>query len=114
MALLAGSPAIDSGGVVLGGLTTDQRGTGFPRVNGATVDMGAFETSPSTLTGCTLDLDGNGSINATTDGLMMLRALLGLKGTAVTGNALGTAPTRGDWASIRSYVNANCGTNFAP
>ena len=114
MALLAGSPAIDSGGVVLGGLTTDQRGTGFPRVNGATVDMGAFETSPSTLTGCTLDLDGNGSINATTDGLMMLRALLGLNGTAVTGNALGTAPTRGDWASIRSYANANCGTNFAP
>ncbi len=114
MALMAGSPAIDAGGAVLGGLTTDQRGTGFPRVNGASVDMGAFESSAATVLGCTLDLDGNGSINATTDGLMVLRALLGLTGTAVTGNALGASPTRGDWASIRSYVNANCGTNFAP
>ena len=114
MALMAGSPAIDAGGAVLGGLATDQRGAGFPRVTGAAVDMGAFESSPTTLVGCTLDLDGNGTINATTDGLMLARALLGLTGPAVTGNALGTAPTRGDWASIRSYVNANCGTNFAP
>ena len=98
----------------MGGLATDQRGAGFPRVNGAAVDMGAFESSAATLLGCTLDLDGNGTINATTDGLMLARALLGLTGPAVTGNALGTAPTRGDWASIRSYVNANCGTNFAP
>lgn len=114
MALMAGSPAIDAGGAVLGGLATDQRGAGFPRVNGAALDMGAFESSAATLLGCTLDLDGNGTINATTDGLMLARALLGLTGPAVTGNALGTAPTRGDWASIRSYVNANCGTNFAP
>ncbi|MEO7253029.1 MAG: choice-of-anchor Q domain-containing protein, partial [Casimicrobium sp.] len=114
MALMAGSPAIDSGGVVLGGLTTDQRGAGFPRVNGAAVDMGALESSAVTLAGCTLDLDGNGTISAATDGLMMARALFGLTGTAVTGNALGASPTRGDWASIRSYVNANCGTNFAP
>jgi hypothetical protein len=51
-ALLAGSPAIDSGVNTLAtaaGLTTDQRGTGFPRIrdgNGdgtAIVDIGAFE-----------------------------------------------------------------------
>lgn len=59
---------------MLGGLTTDQRGAGFPRVNGPAVDMGAFESGAATLLGCTLDLDGNGSINATTDGLMLARS----------------------------------------
>jgi hypothetical protein len=42
-ALLPGSPAIDAGINPLG-LTTDQRGTGFPRVNGAAADMGAYES----------------------------------------------------------------------
>ncbi|HET8942140.1 MAG TPA: IPTL-CTERM sorting domain-containing protein [Rudaea sp.] len=38
----AGSPAIDVGNNAAG-LTFDQRGTGFPRVNGAAPDIGAFE-----------------------------------------------------------------------
>jgi hypothetical protein len=42
MALLAGSPAIDKGNN-LAGLATDQRGTGFARVGGASADIGAFE-----------------------------------------------------------------------
>lgn len=41
-ALLAGSPAIDTGNNVAG-LTTDQRGGTFVRVSGATADIGAFE-----------------------------------------------------------------------
>jgi hypothetical protein len=43
-ALIVGSPAIDAGSNPLS-LTTDQRGTGFPRVVGGTVDMGAYEGS---------------------------------------------------------------------
>ena len=47
---LPGSPAIDSGDdSVLGTplfLTTDQRGAGFPRLQGAHVDIGAFEAAP--------------------------------------------------------------------
>ena len=40
-----GSPAIDAGdsGLVLAGVTTDQRGPSFPRVYNGTVDIGAFE-----------------------------------------------------------------------
>lgn len=47
--LLLGSPAINAGFNSLAvaadstPLTTDQRGTGFPRVNNGTVDMGSFE-----------------------------------------------------------------------
>ncbi|HEX6190396.1 MAG TPA: Ig-like domain-containing protein, partial [Pyrinomonadaceae bacterium] len=56
-ALLTGSPAIEAGSNTNAsneGLTTDQRGTGFPRIadsadadTTATVDIGAFELHPS-------------------------------------------------------------------
>ncbi|HEY2395622.1 MAG TPA: choice-of-anchor Q domain-containing protein [Rudaea sp.] len=43
-ALLAGSPAIDAGSdSAAAALTTDQRGLGFARMAGASVDIGAFE-----------------------------------------------------------------------
>ena len=47
-ALLAGSPAIDAGSNALipTGVVTDQRGPGFARIVGGTVDIGAFELDP--------------------------------------------------------------------
>jgi len=42
VALIAGSSAIDKGNNAAG-LATDQRGTGFARVGGASADIGAFE-----------------------------------------------------------------------
>ncbi len=52
MALLPGSPAIDAGNnsLIPPGITTDQRGAGFPRIVGGTVDIGAFESSGFILT----------------------------------------------------------------
>ncbi len=51
--LLTGSPALNAGSVALAvnpstgqPLTTDQRGTGFPRTNNGTIDIGAFEHQP--------------------------------------------------------------------
>ena len=45
LALLADSPAIDAGvnANVPSGVTTDQRGPGYARITGGTVDIGAFE-----------------------------------------------------------------------
>ena len=43
---LAGSPAIDAG-IVIAGLTTDQRG--YPRLSGAHVDIGAVEVNTNTI-----------------------------------------------------------------
>lgn len=58
-ALLAGSPAINAGSNPAG-LTTDQRGTGFPRVFGAAVDIGAFEVqlAPPTVSSIVIN-DGS-------------------------------------------------------
>ncbi len=48
-ALAPTSPAIDTGGNLLA-LTSDQRGTGFARSYGATIDVGAFEYNPLIVT----------------------------------------------------------------
>jgi predicted outer membrane repeat protein len=54
-ALLAGSPAIDAGSNTLAaGLTTDQRGTGFDRIVGSAVDIGAFEWVATVTENCPL------------------------------------------------------------
>ncbi len=58
---------------------------------------------------------------ASTDGLVILRAMRGLTGTAVTQNAIATGAVRSQWNTpagpgnnIREWLNANCGTAFAP
>jgi glucose/arabinose dehydrogenase len=62
----------------------------------------------------TLTLDG--STNAPTsakDGLMLVRAMSNLTGTAVTQGAISGTPPRSNWSQIRQYLNSTCGTNFA-
>lgn len=58
------------------------------------------------------DLDGDGQIHATTDGLMLNRIMLGQTGTAVASAAEPGSP-RNTWPLIRDYLNANCGYSFA-
>ena len=48
IALQSGSPATDAGNnaFIPAGITTDQRGSGHPRIIGSSVDIGAFESAP--------------------------------------------------------------------
>ena len=41
-----------------------------------------------------LDVDGNGQVDPFTDGLMILRFMLGMNGAAMTQGAIGASPTR--------------------
>lgn len=52
-----------------------------------------------------LDVDGNGQVDALTDGLMILRALLGLPAAAIAQNATGVGATR-NAAAIEAYIQA--------
>ncbi len=63
---------------------------------------------------CSPDIDGNGTFNALTDGLMLIRAMFGLTGASVTAGAVGAGATRSSWPAIRGYLNGNCGTSFGP
>ena len=44
---------------------------------------------------------------------MLLRAMFGLTGTAVTNSAVGDGASRTTWSQIQPYLNGNCGTGFA-
>ena len=67
------------------------------RVTVANFRQSVATTAPAI---CTLDLDGNGSIDALTDGLMIVRALFNVTGDQVTNGAIGSGYTRNTWAQI--------------
>ena len=61
-----------------------------------------------------LDIDGDSSVDASTDGLLLLRALLGLSGNAVIGTAISPCATRTTWTDIRAHLAGTCGLSVAP
>ena len=89
--------------------------TGTAVTQGATVP-GAPRTSSEQISPyvhlAALNLDGTGNANAATDGVLLLRAMFGLTGAAVT-NGVTVASGR-TWADIRTYLNTQCGGNFLP
>ena len=72
---------------------------------GVVLSPGFWHSVLGVTQGCVLDVDGNLAISATTDGLMLLRAMLGLTGTAVTAGATATGAPRTTWAQIAPFVH---------
>lgn len=64
---------------------------------------------------CSLDLDGDGQVLATTDAVLMARAALGYSGAALTTNAFAATAPRRTSADLRDYLLASCGlASIAP
>jgi hypothetical protein len=76
IALLPGSPAVDAGSNALDGLANDQRGPGLVRTFGASIDIGAFELQPATVTSVSVDWGtaGSAALQTAADGLRLLPA----------------------------------------
>ena len=91
----------DSGRVLLSGRSNYSSTVG-------TIDFGRLQNDSSAASGCSMDIDGDGKVLATTDGVLLARAMLGLKGTALTANAIGAGATRTDAASIISFMVNRC------
>ncbi|MEE9345148.1 MAG: endo alpha-1,4 polygalactosaminidase [Methylococcales bacterium] len=53
---------------------------------------------------CTLDADGNGVVDALTDGLLFIRHMFGIRGESLTGNAVDNTCTRCTAAEIEPYL----------
>lgn len=54
------------------------------------------------------DVDGNGQIHATSDGLIITRVMLGMTGTSVSSAAQPGSP-RSTWSEIRNFLRTSCG-----
>lgn len=64
---------------------------------------------------CSLDIDGDGSVTATTDALIHARVALGMSGSAVIGGITFPANARRKtWADIRDFLFDQCGLAVAP
>ena len=66
-------------------------------------------SAPIGVVKCSLDLDGDGQVLATTDAVLMARAVLGYSGAALTANALSAAAPRRTSTDLRSYLSVSCG-----
>jgi len=55
---------------------------------------------------CSLDLDGDGKIQLTTDGVIATRLIAGLSGDTVLANATGAGASRTSWAQLAPYLAA--------
>jgi hypothetical protein len=60
----------------------------------------------ATAAGSFADIDGNGRLDALTDGLILLRYLFGLRGTMLTNGAVASDATRTTPAVIEEYVGS--------
>jgi hypothetical protein len=96
--------------------------TDTPLINGAVNPAGTFANLVDITNRLNvlrdnnwLDIDGNGSAQAASDGILLVRAMLGFTGTAVTnGVVVGGGPggTREDWSAIKGYLNNTCAMNL--
>jgi uncharacterized repeat protein (TIGR02543 family) len=92
-------------------------GVSYPASGSASFTMGSANVTlyAQWSNPCTLDVDGNNQVDALTDGLMLLRAMFGLTGTAVTNGAVGSGtPSRPTWDKIQPFLNGSCGAGFSP
>jgi hypothetical protein len=56
---------------------------------------------------CTLDIDGNGEVDALTDGLLIVRVANGVRGAALVRGALGPGATRTDPDDVLHFIIEN-------
>jgi dienelactone hydrolase len=77
---------------------------GFSNMNAAAIDT--FLTTQKNAGA--LDLDGDGEVHATSDGLMLLRVALGLTGDPVTANAARASAPRNTWTAVRGHLVDKC------
>jgi len=80
-------------------LTNDAMGTTPPPLRNAAAIPSYF-----TLVDAFLDVDGNGFMDPLTDGVMIIRYLSGVRGSALTQGMLGNGATRTS-AQVQTYIN---------
>ena len=84
--------------------------TPLQKFAGGNTNIGQVDAAALVET-CQLDVDGDGQSLATTDGVILMRVMMGMTGTAVSSAAVPGSP-RSDWTSIRNFLVNVCGMNL--
>jgi hypothetical protein len=77
-------------------------------ISGAPFQISAYAKIPS----CIFDVDGDGKLLSTTDGLMLTRYLLGLRGNALISGAIGNGGTRLTSQQVENYLSMMVGNRM--
>lgn len=90
-------------------------GTCRDSMSSSSACLARYEGGPFDARACTMDIDGDNRVLATTDLLIGTRVALGLSGVAVL-NGITFAPhaTRTTWPAIRDYLVSQCGMSVVP
>lgn len=83
-------------------LTNSAVGPGAARVTPTQIGDYLFDIKPI------LDIDGNGQVDALTDGLLALRYMFGLRGASLIGNAIGSGASRPTAADVEARIQKLC------
>jgi hypothetical protein len=95
------SCALDDAGVVCWGFNNNGE-TDVPELS-FTFDE---DDADADVTSAVLDIDGNGSVDALTDGLMVLRYLFGLRGQGLINGAIADNAMRTEAADVEAYIQS--------
>ncbi len=68
----------------------------------------------SAITLSNYDIDGDGQVRAETDGLLLLRAMLGFRGTALVNGVTGVGATRQTESQVLNYLRNTCAFQLDP
>ena len=93
------------------GLSDDSLIAGALAADASVTDSQTILSKVSAL-GSRLDIDKNGSLDALTDGLIILRYLFGLRGDAMTSNVLANDADRTDIAELEGYLKGISSSNL--
>ncbi len=90
---------------------------GQPLVDGA-LGTGAQYTDPAQILARinldALDVDGDQKSLSSTDGLIIVRVMSGIRSDNLVAGATGPGATRMSWAQIRNHLNNICSAGLAP
>jgi Protein of unknown function (DUF1566) len=78
------------------------------RCIGGTLAAMALAASVTSHAACNLDIDANGQVGATTDGLLVLRYMLGFRGAALINGVVGVGAARTSAAEIEALIANPC------
>lgn len=79
------------------------------------VCLARYQGGPNDARTCTLDIDGDNRVQATTNALIYTRISLGMSGPSVlTAITFASHATRSTWPAIRDYLVTQCGMAVAP